>query len=282
MDISIEAIRKKIDLYKEHSCVSYLKSVYLEIKNIQKSFTLNDYSKELGFGHNNTMAQIHTGHRQLSQKSAVRIAEILRLNRHEKHYFLALLELSLSKTQAEKEKMMALVLELKGRYGKQYEAREELQFFNRWHHSVVFELLQANTAKTTKDIAKSCTMSLSEEEVTESLNLLEQLGLAAQDKPGSKQYIKIKDDFSAGGRVPGMAIIRYHQEMMNLAKASLEETPPNYRDISSVTISVNEELVERLKADIAMFRKYLLFMASQCEDAGKVMQVNIQLFPLNK
>ena len=282
MTVSIDKIRRKVDLFQCQSYSAYLKAVYQEIKKLTKPFTLTDYSNALGFGHNNTMAQIHSGHRRLSVKGAGRIAQTFKLSRYEKHYFQTLVNISEAKNQREKEKWLELLLDLRGRYGTNHQGSEELQFFNRWHHAVVFELLDAKIAKTPQDLQKSFTMSISHEEVCESLELLTRLGLAKQVKSKGDSYLKAKENFSSGTRVPGMAIVRYHQEMMNLAKASLDETPPNQRDISSVTIAIDEQLITRLKDDIAMFRQYLLFLAAQSKEAKKIMQVNIQLFPLNK
>ena len=282
MNVALDKMRKQVDLYVYQSHVEYLRQVYEGMKSTRKHYTLKDYSKDLGFGENNTMAQINTGHRKLSQKAAGRIAEILKFDNSEKRYFLTLIALEYAKTQAEKEQHMALILELQGRHRDDPKDQQELSFFNDWHHAVVFELLDMKSPSSIEEICKKFAMKLSVNQVSKSIELLEGLGLVAELEKDSGKYLKLKQDFSAGSNVPGMAIVRFHQEMMNLAKESLIETPPNQRDISSVTISIDEDMIERIKSDIRMFRSYLLFIASQSQKGDKVMQINIQFFPLSK
>ena len=143
--------------------------------------------------------------------------------------------------------------------------------------------MDLNNLLSIEEIRNRFSMEITKKEVLDSLQLLQSLGLVKCSEDGrEKGYIKTQKDFSLGSTIPGTAIVRFHQEMMNLAKESLVSTLPQLRDISSVTISVDEATIERLKKDIELFRRYLLFQASQCKSEDLVMQVNVQLFPLSK
>ena len=278
----IKKIRKAIDLFDHQDAVSYLKAVFDHVKSLRRAYNLKSFSKDLGFGDNNTMAQVHSGHRSLSEKAAERISDHIGLNRPENKFFLTLVELRQLRNQNSKEEKMALMLELQSRHSKKYADVKELDFFNDWHHAVVFELLDTQQSRSAEEICLKFAMPIEVAEVNQSLELLMELNLAREEPPSSGRFIKTKKDFSAGKAVPGMAIVRFHQEMMNLAKASLTNTPPQQRDISSVTIAVDEKTVARIKEDIRLFRQYLLFLGSQLENPEKVMQVNVQLFPISR
>ena len=282
MDIAITKMRKNIDIYEYQDHLPYLKDVYKQMRSTRKSYTISDFSEDLGFGNNNTMAQIHSGHRKLSKKASERIASLLKLDKMERQYFGTLVEVKSTKSVAAREEKLALLLELRGRQKTENNEASPLNFFNSWHHAVVFELLDVVKPQSIGNIQARFSMQLSESDIKKSLELLASINLVEISGENSEYYRKTQWDFSLGGAVPGMAIARYHQEMINLAKESLIETPPSQRDISSVTISVGENTLNRIKQDINLFRRYLLFLASETEESDKVMQVNIQFFPLSK
>lgn len=284
MKVDLAKIRQDIAIFEHDRASSYLRAVFSHLKELQRSYTLNRYSEDLGFGNNNTMAQINAGHRKLSKNAAMKISTALKLNKAEDKYFHTLIDLDLSKSQSRKEELQALILELRGRYSQKENIQEELSFFNHWRHAVIFELLDRKEARTAKWLQQRFSMPIALEDVITSIELLVSLGAVEQQGEQPPSYVKAQEDFSAGNSVPGLAIVRFHQEMMNLAKESLVATPPQQRDISSVTISIDEALIDRIKQDIALFRHYLIFLSSQqpAKEKGKVMQVNIQLFPLSK
>lgn len=285
MDFDVTKIRKKISIFAHSDAGRYLKAVYEEIRLVQKSYTTEAFSDFFGFGSNNTMAQIHSGHRKISEKAAERIAQALRLNKVEKTYFMSMVRIRHAESPAERDRLLALVLELRARHSDASNSEKALEFFNSWVHSVVFEVLSMEREQSAAEVCSKIMPEVKESAVSKSLNFLESIGLVeARNVQGddSLKYIKLKKDFSLGGSVPGLAIVRYHQEMLNLAKDSLMTSAPDERDVSSVTIAVSPEQIELIKEEINRFRKYLLLLSSLEQSEARVMQVNLQLFPLSK
>jgi len=285
MDIVLPKIRKKVELFEYSDVGRYCKAIYDEIRLVQKSFSISDFSEILGFGNNNTMAQVHSGHRKMSEKAGERIAETLKFSRVEKTYFLSLVKIPHADTSEERDRLLALLLELRARHSESSNNNRALEFFNSWVHAVVFEVLSMLEPQTFEQVYRKIMPDVKESAVEKSLVFLESLGLVEARKENDsddKKYIKLKKDFSLGSAVPGLAIVRYHQEMLNLAKDSLITSPPAERDVSSVTISVSPDQIESIKNEIDQLRKHLLSLSSQADGEGKVMQVNIQLFPLSK
>jgi uncharacterized protein (TIGR02147 family) len=231
------------------------------------------------------MAQVHSGHRKVSVKAGERIADLLRLSRVEKTYFHALVKVKHADTVEERDRLLALTLELRARNSESTNNDKLLEFFNSWVHAVVFEVLSMDAPQSVEDVCNKIMPDLKEQAAEKSLIFLESIGLV-ESRSGidgePKKYIKVKKDFSAGGAVPGLAIVRYHQEMLNLAKDSLISSPPSERDVSAVTIAVSPEQIDLIKDEINRLRKYLLLLSSQAEKNTRVMQVNVQLFPLSK
>lgn len=286
MDIDIPKIRKRIKLFEYSDVGRYFKAVYDQIRLVQKSFSIADFSEFFGFGANNTMGQIHSGHRKVSLKASERIAELLKMSRVERTYFISLVKIKHADTSEERDRLMALILELRARNSESSNNNNKaLEFFNSWVHSVVFEVLSMQEPQSLQEVCNKIMPEVKQQSVEKSLIFLESIGLIesrASADSEIKKYIKLKKDFSLGGAVPGLAIVRYHQEMLNLAKDSLMTSPPSERDVSSVTVAVSPEQIDLIKDEINRLRKYLLLLSSQAEDNARVIQVNIQLFPLSK
>ncbi|NBX18099.1 MAG: TIGR02147 family protein [Proteobacteria bacterium] len=285
MEIDIPKIRKRVKIFDYSDAGQYLKAVYDEVRRVRKSYSIADFSEFFDFGSNNTMAQVHSGHRKISVKAGERMTGILKMSRAEKNYFLAMIRVKHADSPEERDRLLALILELRARNSESTNSNKSLEFFNSWVNSVVFEVLSMNEPQSVADVCNRIAPDLKEQSAERCLNFLESIGLveavAAEDSE-IKKYIKVKKDFSLGGAVPGLAIVRYHQEMLNLAKDSLITSPPAERDVSSVTIAVSAEQIDLIKDEINRFRKYLLLLSSQAQDNARVMQVNVQLFPLSK
>jgi uncharacterized protein (TIGR02147 family) len=68
--------------------------------------------------------------------------------------------------------------------------------------------------------------------------------------------------------------------MMTHAATSLDRIPAERRDISSVTLCLDESGIERVKRALQRFRRELLDIDELEKHPKQVIQVNFQLFPL--
>ena len=67
---------------------------------------------------------------------------------------------------------------------------------------------------------------------------------------------------------------------IELGKESLDRFDKKERDISNLTVTVSEETFEIIKKKTAELRSQIMAMACAEQTPDKVLQVNIQLFPL--
>lgn len=70
--------------------------------------------------------------------------------------------------------------------------------------------------------------------------------------------------------------------MLKLSTQSIERFEAKQRDISALTLSIRRENFPELKSRIISFRKELMELASGEENPDRVVQINIQLFPLTE
>ncbi len=260
----------------------YLKAVFEAVKQQLGSYSYRAFAEDLGFGPTTVMHQIVSGYRPLTLKAAQRVAGPLGLKSIERRFFLALVEHGNTKLAAKRDELFKRLLELKGETLAEELDKDRLEYFSAWWHPVIRELVGARGFKDDPDwIAKKIAPRLRPEQAKESLALLDRLGLIERDAETGKLR-QTQKRISTGHRIKGMAIAGFHREMIDLAREALTRVPAQRRDVSALTVCVDEATAQRLKAMIHAFQLQLLDEAEKATDGDEVYQVNIQLFPFTE
>jgi uncharacterized protein (TIGR02147 family) len=279
----IVAIASRVSVSRFLDYKEYLQAVYEAIKQELGKYSYLNFSDDLGFSKTNVLHLIIKGKRPLTSKAAVRIADILQLGSKDRKYFEDLVAYHNSRDSVERELLFQDLLELKTK-----EVRSEdtllaqLEFFSEWYHSAIYELcFTKNFTSEPKQLAASLTPRIRPEQARKSLELLERLNLLTRDAE-TGTYRPTHSRISTGDEIASLAITRYHQRMIELGKESLTSIQAQARDVSSVSIAIPSSLLPEIKKEISVFRKKLLSMAEQAQNADVVYQTNIQFFPLSR
>jgi uncharacterized protein (TIGR02147 family) len=257
----------------------YLESLYLYLKQAAGSYSYQRFSKDLGFNAPTVMHQVVRGYRPLTVKAAERIAGALGLDGAEKKFFLTLVAFCNAKTSLKREQLFETLLAQKREVLPEAADRDALAYFSEWYHPVIWEMISSKTFKPDpKWIAERMIPRIKPEQAEAALALLTRLGLIVFDKDqGTYRQTQLR--VSTGHRVQGMALVSYHQRMIEHGKAALTRIDGQRRDISAVTVNVNEETARKLKSMIHAFQLQLLDAADRSGGGDQVYQINIQLFP---
>jgi len=78
-----------------------------------------------------------------------------------------------------------------------------------------------------------------------------------------------------------LAIRNFQEETIKLSGESLSRHPKEVRDISSVTMNINAKDFEEIRERIKEFRGSIIKYVSEQTSPDRVVQLNIQLFPLS-
>jgi uncharacterized protein (TIGR02147 family) len=70
--------------------------------------------------------------------------------------------------------------------------------------------------------------------------------------------------------------------MIELADAALKKLPREQRDFSTATLSIDKDSFVQITECCNRFRKEILSIASRVETPDRILQVNIQCFPVSK
>lgn len=279
--LSLVGASKKVDVFQFDQASHFLRALLGCMRKARKDYSHTHFSADLGFGENTTALLMATGKRKITEVSAQKIVTALQLKGARKEYFLALVRRAAVDDIGSREETDRLVLELKARQSAAKNTDPDLRFFSAWHHSAVFEVLGLyRRPLAATEIAFLVKPSLSLEDVHASLSLLEELEIVSWDRERDT-VMRTRETVDLGGEVPGLAIVGYHRQMLNLAKTALDRFSPEERDISGISIAVREADLGLLKQEIARFQDFLLSFSRQSADQERVVQVNIQLFPLS-
>jgi uncharacterized protein (TIGR02147 family) len=258
----------------------YLAAVYNALKVAVPQYSYVQFTEDLGFGACNAMYLIIHGHRPLTTKGAAKICSALGMTGTERRYFTGLVEASRPKKGRANDEALEKLMELKAKSLPTDLSRDQLAFYNEWYHSAILELLSLADAKDDPEwLSQALEPSVTVLKVEKSLALLKKLGFIVFDQQ-KKRWLPAQDLVSTGQEVLGMAIIRYHQQMIELGKAAMIALDPDQRDISAVTIGFPESKLTELKAKIQAFRRELLKISGAQDSNDTIVQVNIQMFPV--
>ncbi len=258
----------------------YLEAIYQSEKAARPNYSYVIFSYELGLGTGNVSWLVIKGQRKLTRNTSEKVIQALGLRGYEKQYFETMVLYTHATKPEDLDKYLQKLVSLKGRCVGNTPDEQILRFCSQWHHAVIFELVGVSQFKSDpKWIQGKLNFHLSEREIQESLSMLETMSLIKFDED-KKRHVKLVNDFETQSEVVALGAAQFHKQMIDLGKSSIENLPDHERDIGAVTIAVSPNGLQRIKQEVQAFRKYLMFIASQDQDASEMMQVNIQAFAL--
>ncbi|MCB9679584.1 MAG: TIGR02147 family protein [Alphaproteobacteria bacterium] len=112
------------------------------------------------------------------------------------------------------------------------------------------------------------------------LKTLVELGMLVEDGEGG--LVPAEASVATPPEVAGLAVRNYHRGMLERAAEAIELFPGSERHLLAVTVGVPESLLPVLKEESnAFLRRMMDLCDSSTEDVDRVMQMNLQIFPLS-
>jgi uncharacterized protein (TIGR02147 family) len=259
----------------------YLRDFYAAEKARSAAFSHRAFCRRAGLKSTNYLSLIMKGERDLSSEMAPRFARACGLSKAETDFFCDLVAYGQATTTDEKQRCH----ERLARYRKFREAHrlvgEQTAYHAHWYMPAVRELVALpGFVEDPARIAAMLEPAITEKQAAEALTTLCKLGLLTRDAGGKLQQTQAL--LTTGPGPLGHHIFVYHHAMLDLAKRALDHLPREQRDISSVTLSVSAGAVPKLRERLRQFRRELLELAELDSAPERVIQLNLQLFPLSK
>lgn len=281
---TIKEIVAACDIFGFMSVQEFLAHVYFQRKSEVKPYSYRIFSSELGFGESNYMHLICTQKRQLSLRSAQLVANRLGLHGERRNWFLSLVEHTAGRDQAQRSEGIEKAFEARRKTLTNELTRDEMEFFGKWYHSVIRELVsRPDFLSDPKWICQQLRPRITPEQAKHSVDLQLRLGYLALDESGTKivlpqTHIRVPEG------ITHLAIHKYHQEMLQLSERSLSEIESHERDLSAVTLQLSAEQLPVIKEILREARRKIVALSESSRESSEsaVFQFNMQLFPVSE
>ncbi|MEC9282980.1 MAG: TIGR02147 family protein [Bdellovibrionota bacterium] len=270
-------------------------------KGTGQNFSYRWFAQKAGFKSPNYLHLIINRKRKINLKTAEKISKVFSWKQWEKKYFLKLTEFHFEEDYLRKQELAQSLLGLR-----------QLKLGNHFADGAQIEDLYLHSLGP-------ILFELSKTGLPNHQDFLEKLFIADFPFVHIKKVIKhlvekkllvLKDNIlfaseninSTGDEVYSQLVKKYHSDMMRLAVHSMYEVDRKDRDISGLSLTLNESQFQKIKTKLQAFRKELLAIELEMEvqpmreseklasnpvkkkpqQLKRLYQLGIQLFPLTK
>lgn len=268
------------DVFSYNDYRAFLRDWFEWKKAANPRFSYRVLGEKVGFKSAGFFSQLLQGKTTMSLELTHRFASCIGLDRRETDFFQAMVMHNQAKTLVEEKRHLDRMLELRPEALKRL-ARDRSEFLERWHHIVVWQLLEAMEVKDDPTrLATSLTPAIEPAEAAESIALLERLGMARRDADG--RWRQLDPILSIAGEIPNSVTRRFYLSLNRLAAESHDRFERDERLLSWVTLSISDKKREEIVQEVRAFRRHLVELARRDEAPQDVHQLLIQLFPLSR
>jgi uncharacterized protein (TIGR02147 family) len=269
--------RPDVFLYLDYR--AYLRAYYEERKR-RAGFSYRVFSRMAKLGSPNYLKLVIDGQRNLTDAMAERFGKTCGLDGDAARYFALLVKFNQARTVEERNQYYT-----KLRRQRRYQEVHKLDlaqdmYHSRWYLPAIRELVASvDFREDPAWISQRLSPPVSAREVSIALKTLLELGLLVRDE--DDQLRQGQATVSTGPEVRSLHLANFHRTMINHALSALDRFPSEQRDISSLTLCLGEDGLERVKKAIQRFRRELLEVEELEAEPKQVVQINFQLFPLS-
>jgi uncharacterized protein (TIGR02147 family) len=256
----------------------FLKDYYEEKKAERSFFSYRLFGAKIGLDAS-YLAKVIIKIRHIADPTIAKITAFCGLIGAEADYFESLVHFVKSKSHKESKALFEKLLSLKGVKSNTL-LIHQYAFYQKWYHSAVRSILELFEFKGDyKALAERLSPPISVKEAKESIKLLEKLQLIKKD--GRGVFHMTDTAITTGPEWQSLAIRSFQEETIKLSGESVSRHPKEVRDISTVTMNINAKDFEEIRERIKEFRGSIIKYVSEQTSPDRVVQLNIQLFPLS-
>lgn len=257
---------KKDQAIQKHGYRSWLQQEFVDRCRKNPTYSIRAFAKLLNTN-SSSLSQILSGKRNASLKMVTRFSEIL---------------------GADPELRAAVTLDAKTRQKRSFHDTEEVQFhelamdaFNviaDWYHYAILELTKIEGFQSEpRWIAKK--LHLTTAQVQIAVDRLKRLGLLKEKE--DRLVASEAQVTNAGSIETSHAMKQLQKHVLEKALSSIDNTPKERKDITSMTMAVDESKLPQAREMIKKFRRSLCAFVEDGKPSA-VFNLGIQLYPLTE
>lgn len=231
--------------------------------------TLRDFAGAAGFSAHSFLTNVLHGRRSLTVESADKVARGLGLSPDEGDYLGLLVRFEAARTTAEKNDIFD---RMRSRIPKDITQRISSELFDILCEPHVFTIREMAVLPDFQEnpdwIAQKLNPRIKPRQAKLALALLLRTGLLKRDTTG--KLVQANPDLTTGPEIRSLAVCLYHKKILEMAAASIDETPAPLRDLSSLTLNISKSEFDFVKRRMTEFRAEILdFLKAKRAEAGE-------------
>jgi uncharacterized protein (TIGR02147 family) len=257
----------------------FLKDFYEEKKAERSFFSYRLFGSKVAVDAS-YLAKVLMKNRHISDKSIAKFIEFCGLEDIAGEYFETLVHFAKARSSRESKLLFEKLMSHKG-VGANTLIKHQYAFYQKWHCSAIRSILDFFDFKGDyRALAEKVSPPISVKDAKAAVKLLEQLGLISKDANG--RYRMTNAAITTGPEWQSLAIQKYQEETISLSQESLSRHPKRHRDVSTITMNISEKGFQEIKERIREFRGSIIKYVNEQPASDRVVQLNIQLFPLSR
>jgi uncharacterized protein (TIGR02147 family) len=273
--------RARISVFEYMDYRKFLGDYYQFKKSLNRHFSHRLFALKAGIKSTGYFSEVLHGRRNLSKAQSQKFCKAMDLGEKEQAYFELLVDFCHAQSAVARQSIYESML--KAMPIKVQQVRQsQLEYFSTWYHVAVREALAIVKIKGKGDeLAGLLDPPITAAQARSAIKLLQTLGLIVADPEG---YWKASHVSLLSPEDPGSSLLlrAFQGEMMGKAREALDRVPQEARDISCVTMSVSGEGLGRIKGLVSEFHKRVLETVQTDRGEDRVVQLNLQVFPLTR
>lgn len=248
-------------------------------KELNPHFSYRYLSQKLNIKSAGFFSWVLQGKRNISARLVIEIASFFKLNNAESAYFENLVTFNQATTHEQRRHAFDKILIMRRGIVKQVEA-DACEFYRKWYYPALRELVavMSITDNSINEAAARLYPPVKVNEIKDALAVLLRLKLVIKDENGV--YQRTDQVVSSRENIPLVALHDYQISCLEIAKATIDAFKKNDRELSTVTMSIDDEAYMSIIDRLAVMRREVMEIARSVKNPTRVMQLNMQYFPL--
>lgn len=268
-----------INIFEYYDYRKYLRDIYEEMHTNDAKFSYRYIQDKTGIDPG-FLVKVFNGQKNVSENSIPKFIKLLKLNKRQADYFTNLVFYGRAKSDIQIKTYFEKLLSFKEPGYRKVDA-DAYEFYSKWYYTALRELIGITTfTGDFEELAGMLVPPIRPADAKKGIEFLERIGFIAKDEQG--KYHQTDRFLTTGEECRAIAVRTFQKETILLAHDALERIPKEMRDISTITATLSPESFAILKEKIANFRREVLKIANEEENATGVYHINFQLFPISK
>lgn len=264
-----------INIFEYESIHAYLVDCYKVKKDRNTQFSIRSWAQSLNLSGHATLSRYLKGNTKVQLQHIPHFSKNLNLRKKEAQYFEVLVMISYAKTESEKNYFIKKLIELRP-----YKKEDFLNFdfISDWINTAIIEMTSLKDFRLESSwIKEKLHFDVPEERIQRSIRHLINNKLIERNKDKiEKIYPRLT---SINNNAKNKSIRKYHKQVLELAKTSIENQETSKRYLNSCTMTIKEENLPKAQEAILEFREKMACLLEE-QSGDKTYQLNVQFFSL--